>query len=200
RKEILMNIIDIIILVIIGLSTLSGYRKGFILSLFSVLRLFLSIIIARAIYPHVMDFLTQNTNIYNRINNFIYPKIEGLTNGQSLFTANTISDLIISLVIMFVIYLIINLLLSIVIRTIDSFFKLPILNTLNKFSGLIFGIIKGFLIVFIIYALLTPVIALDGQGLIASKTMESMLGKYFYRPGFLIDYLKNNYLYLMNIL
>ena len=195
-----MNIIDIIILLIIVLSTLSGYRKGFVLSLFSFLRIFLSVIIARIMYPYVTSFLAQNTNIYNYINNFIYPKIMNLTKGQSLFSPDTITDLIISLFIVLIIYIVVNIVLSIVINIIDSFFKFPVLNALNKFTGFVFGLVKGILIVFIIYALLTPVIVLNNQSFIATSTMNSTLGMYFYRPDFLINFLKNNYLYLMNLI
>ena len=195
-----MNIIDIIILLIIVLSTLSGYRKGFVLSLFSFLRIFLSVIIARIMYPYVTSFLAQNTNIYNYINNFIYPKIMNLTKGQSLFSPDTITDLIISLFIVLIIYIVVNIVLSIVINIIDSFFKFPVLNALNKFTGFVFGLVKGILIVFIIYALLTPVIVLNSQSFIATSTMNSTLGMYFYRPDFLINFLKNNYLYLMNLI
>lgn len=195
-----MNIIDIIILLIIVLSTLSGYRKGFVLSLFSFLRIFLSVIIARIMYPYVTNFLGQNTNIYNYINNFIYPRIMNLTKGQSLFSPDTITNLIISLFIVFIIYLVVNIVLSIVINIIDNFFKFPVLNALNKFTGFVFGLVKGILIVFIIYALLTPVIVLNSQSFIATSTMNSTLGMYFYRPDFLINFLKNNYLYLMNLI
>ena len=195
-----MNIIDIIILFIIGLTTLSGYHRGFVLSFLSLVRMFLSIIIARITYPYAIQFLTQSTNIYNSINSFIYPKITNLINGRSLFSADTITELIINLLVMIVIYFIINLILTIIIKSIDSVFKLPILNTVNKFAGLIFGLLKGVLIVFIIYALLTPVIALNQQSFIANATRDSALAEYFYRPEFLTNYLKQNFLHLINLI
>lgn len=195
-----MNIIDIIILAIIGLSTLSGYSRGFILSFFGFLRVVLSIIIARLTYPYALNFLTKNTNIYNSVKDFIYPKIIDLTSGQSLLSADLISDLIIKLFVILIIYVLINMILAIIIRSINNLFKRPILNSLNKFSGLVFGLVKGVLLVFLIYALLTPVIVLNDQSFIAKNTMDSALGMYFYRPEFLLDFLKNNYLNLMKLI
>lgn len=195
-----MNIIDIVILIIIGLTALSGYNKGFILSLLSLVRIFLSIIISRFTYPYIIDFLTKNTNIYYSINNFLYPKIMNLTNSQIFLPAKTITDLVIRLFIVLIIYSIVNAILIMIIRKIDRFFKLPILNTLNTFAGLVFGLLKGVLIVFIIYTLLTPVIILNKESFIATNTMESALGMYFYNPDFLLNFLKNNYINFMNFM
>lgn len=195
-----MNIIDLIILSIIVLTALSGYHRGFILSFLSLVKIFLSIIIARITYPYVIQFLTQSTNIYNSINNFLYPKITNLINERALFSADSITKLIINLLVMMVIYSIINLILSTIIVSIDRVFKLPVLNTVNKFAGLIFGLVKGVLIIFIIYALLTPVIALNPQSFIASATSASALAEYFYRPEFLTNYLKQNFQDLINLM
>ena len=195
-----MNIIDVIISLTIGLTALIGYHRGFVLSFLGLIKIFLSIFIARITYPYAMNFISQNTRIYNSLNDFIYPKIMDLTSGQGLFSAATISDLIIRLFIILVLYFVINIILSIIIRSIDSLFKLPVLNTLNKTAGLLFGLAKGTLIVFLIYALLTPFILLNNQSLLATNTMESTLGIFFYRPEILTDYLKNNYVNLMNLI
>ncbi|OLS01626.1 CvpA family protein [Tissierella creatinophila] len=193
-----MNIIDLIILAIIGLTALSGYRRGFILSFFSLIRLFFAIIISKALYPYIINFMTQNTSIYNGLNNFLYPKIQALLNGPSLLIADKITYLIIKLFIIIIIYFIVNSILILIIRQIDSFFKLPILNTLNKFSGLIFGFAKGVLLIYIIYALLTPVIMLKPESFISVSTTNSALARYFYKPDFILNYLKDNYLNLIN--
>ncbi|MGO1470177.1 MAG: CvpA family protein, partial [Tissierella sp.] len=106
----------------------------------------------------------------------------------------------IRLFIVLIIYSIVNAILIMIIRKIDRFFKLPILNTLNTFAGLVFGLLKGVLIVFIIYTLLTPVIILNKESFIATNTMESALGMYFYNPDFLLNFLKNNYINFMNFM
>jgi len=195
-----MNIIDIIIILIIGLSALRGWNRGFILSLFSLLKIFIAIIIARAIYPYLVEFLNEYTGFYPYIKEYIYPKINSFMNNEAIFSADIITNLIISLFIMIFLYFIINIVLSAFIRIIDGFFKVPVLKSFNKFTGFLFGAIKGVLVVLIIYALLTPIIALNGENIITVKTMESTLGIYFYKPDFLLNYLKDNYLYLLNSL
>lgn len=195
-----MNVIDIIILVIIALTAFSGYHRGFVLSFLGLVKIFLSIIVTRMIYPYAIEFLTQSTGIYKSLNDFLSPKISNLISETSLFTADTITGLIINLLVIMVIYSLINMVLSIIVRSIDKLFTLPILNTVNKSAGLLFGLLKGALFIFIIYALLTPVIALNPQSPIALLTRNSVLAQYFYRPEFLTNYLKESFLDLMKLM
>lgn len=195
-----MNIIDIIIILIIGLSALRGWNRGFILSLFSFFKIFIAIIIARAIYPYLVEFLNEYTGFYPYIKEYIYPKINSFMNNEAIFSADIITNLIISLFIMIFLYFIINIVLSVFIRIVDGFFKLPVLKSFNKFIGFLFGAIKGILIVFIIYALLTPVIVLNTDSFISVKTHQSILGNLFYNPDVIINYLQSNFLYLINLL
>lgn len=195
-----MNIIDITILLIIGLTALSGYHRGLFLSLFSLIRLFLSIVLSRIAYPYVIDFIRQDTDIYNFIASFLSPKIQNLLNSQSPISADAITHLIIKLFVMILIYSLINSILYLIVIKVDRVFKLPILKTLNKFAGLIFGFLKGVLVVFIIYALLTPVIMLNPESLIAVNTGNSLLAEYFYKPEFLLNLLEDNYFNLIKII
>lgn len=195
-----MNIIDITILLIIGLTALSGYYRGLFLSLFSLIRLFLSIVLSRIVYPYVIDFIRQDTDIYNFIASFLSPKIQNLLNSQSPISADAITHLIIKLFVMILIYSLINSILYLIVIKVDRVFKLPILKTLNKFAGLIFGFLKGVLVVFIIYALLTPVIMLNPESLIAVNTGNSLLAEYFYKPEFLLNLLEDNYFNLIKII
>lgn len=192
-----MNIIDIIILTVIALHALSGYVRGFVLSFLSLIRIFLSIAIVKLIYTSAIEFLTENTGIYNSLNNFIYPKVIELAKENILFSTSLISDLLSKLVIILFLYFIINIILSIIIRFIDSFFKSPILNRLNKSLGLVFGSAKGILIVFLIYSFLTPVIMLNNQSMLEINTSQSLLAHYFYHPEFLINLLQNNYPFIL---
>lgn len=62
-----MNIIDFIILGIIGISVVFGLYKGFINSVFSLLALFVSLFIAYSAYPHLADSLKSNESLVNTL-------------------------------------------------------------------------------------------------------------------------------------
>ena len=54
-----MNALDIIILCIIALCGLIGYRRGLIRTVYRIVSLFIALIIARMLYPHVARLLHQ---------------------------------------------------------------------------------------------------------------------------------------------
>lgn len=62
-----MNIVDFIILGIIGISLVFGLYKGFINSIFSLLALLLSLFIAYSVYPQVAGMLKDNDNLVNTL-------------------------------------------------------------------------------------------------------------------------------------
>jgi len=78
-----MNSIDIFILIILFLTALSGLRKGFVLSIFSIVGFILSLLIAKLYYPVVSRFLINNTGIFTKINTFVSERVLKLTRGTS---------------------------------------------------------------------------------------------------------------------
>lgn len=216
-----MSLFDIVIIIIIILTGLEGLHKGFILSAFSLLGTIIALLIAKEYYPLVSNFLINKTSFYHWLYEKIYPKVFNIMEGQGALSTDTllklikipkilinndmqgldynsaqilsesIAILLINIVGVIVIYIIANTILSILVAVINTFFKLPILNSFNKLSGLIFGLIKGILIIFIIYAILTPIISLNPDGLLATQTSNSVLGSYFYNNNIIIGYLEN---------
>lgn len=217
-----MNIIDIIIVIVLALNALDGLRKGLILSAFNLLGIIISIYISRKYYHIVSKYLINNTNIYNWIYEKVYPKVINMMNDEGLISLDTlmkfiklpeiikngnledidynsahiivesITILLVNIISMISIFIVISIILTITVQVINIFFKLPVLNLFNRGLGLIFGITKGVLIIFIIYAILTPVITLNSDGFIAEKTNESQLGYFFYNNNFIVGYLKDN--------
>lgn len=215
-----MNFADIIIIIIILLTGLGGFHKGFILSAFSLVGTILSLIIANRFYPLISNLLIDHTNFYDWLYDKVYPNIVNIIEGEGIFSLDTllkvmkipqifiknnmetidyssieiitgnITTLLINVIGIIIMFIIANMILSILIRIVNMFFKLPILNSFNKVGGLLFGLIRGILVVFIIYALLTPIISLNPDGLIAIQTTNSTLGNYFYNNNLIIGYLE----------
>ncbi|MBS4536983.1 CvpA family protein [Clostridium sp. D2Q-11] len=215
-----MTIVDIIIIIIIVLTGLEGFNKGFILSAFSLLGTIIALLIAKQYYHLISSFLINNTNIYIWLYKRVFPKISSIVEGEGSLTLDTllkiikipeilinndmqgidyssaqilsdiITILIINIIGIIVIFIIANILLSLIVTIVNIFFKLPLLNSFNKLSGLLFGLIKGVLMIFIIYAILTPIISLNPDGLISTQTTNSVLGNYFYNNNIIIGYLE----------
>jgi len=71
-----MNILDIVIVAIIALCAIAGYRRGLFRAIFKLVSFFIAILIARAIYPFVARALRQTV---------LLPRIEqGISNALDL--------------------------------------------------------------------------------------------------------------------
>lgn len=64
-----MNILDIIIIILILGLALTGYRRGFVRKLASLVSLVLSVVLVSACLPGITDFIKNNTPVYSFIVN-----------------------------------------------------------------------------------------------------------------------------------
>lgn len=62
-----MNILEIIILVLIALLAISGFRKGFVRKLASMVSLVLSLVLVSVFLPYITDFLKIHTPVYTYV-------------------------------------------------------------------------------------------------------------------------------------
>ena len=88
-----MNNVDIIIIVVIGFMVVSGYLRGFIKTLFSLLSMVITFVMTYYLYPYVSKFIMDKTNLYKNISetinkNFDFEKLlEGTISKESQFQA-----------------------------------------------------------------------------------------------------------------
>ncbi|WP_034429867.1 CvpA family protein [Caldisalinibacter kiritimatiensis] len=157
------------------------------------------------IYERVFKIMEGNENGLDKdliINGFKLPAPikESLGNNINLHTgeitksigqalANEFTYIFVTIISIIIVFLAAKILLAIVVHVVDSIAKLPILRTFNRLTGFAFGLIKGVLIIYIIFAILTPVISMFPEGFIATGTYESTLGSYFYTQNVIINYL-----------
>ena len=62
-----MNLLEIIVIIVIAGIALSGYRKGFVRKLASMLSLVLSVVLVSVFLPYMTDFLKNSTPVYDYI-------------------------------------------------------------------------------------------------------------------------------------
>lgn len=94
---------------------------------------------------------------------------------------------VISLIIAFIIA---RIAIMLIVRVLSLFSELPLLKQFNKILGLGFGLIKGVLIILIVFAILTPFISVSPNGLLAEGIFGSEVGYYLYDNNILLKYLK----------
>lgn len=66
-----MNWVDISVIIILAISSITGFYQGFVLSVFNLAGVILSYIIARLYYPLIAQFILNNQNLYEKIRGFV---------------------------------------------------------------------------------------------------------------------------------
>lgn len=199
-------IIDIAIILVVGLSTFIGYKRGLIKAIVKILSFFIAIILAFTLCTPATNMIIEKTVIDDNIENAIVKKIlpEGEKESQTVQIEQGLADLlkidkegtvknvaheftvkIIRAVAILAIFVAVKLLLLVFVLFTDIITKLPVIKQFNNLGGTIYGFIKGVLFVLTIFAfiyVLTPMIDVE----IVSKINDSILGKFIYNNNILL--------------
>ena len=196
---------DLIILIVIFLSTIIGYKQGLVKAALKILTFFIAFIITISIYKPVSAVIINKTNIDEKIEQKITARIipkkveermEVLPNsiieaGQNTVQelAKSISEKIISAGVFIVLFFSIKIILKFVTILADLITKLPIIKQFDKTGGIIYGFVKGMLFVLVVFAIIyvaSPLVNIQFINTINS----SIIGSYLYNHNFLIGFIK----------
>ncbi len=171
-------LIDIIILFIIALTTFIGYKKGLIKVAFKLVSFVLAIIISVVLYKPISSFIINKTTIDDNLETTILQRLSSsdttkdekeniissyysdIKNYSTNAMARSISTTIINIGCILVVFIISNLILLLFKFSGDLIAKLPIIKQFNSAGGFLYGLIKGFVIIYIflaIVALIAPI-------------------------------------------
>lgn len=197
-------VIDIVMCLIILLSTIEGYKKGLIKLGAKLFAGILAIIITLILFNPVSALVINNTSLDERIENAISENANKVINEQrpnsnTEFIQNATDGIvdnlqnnfvpeqsqntaigIVKIITIIVLFIFVNIILSIVFALADGISKLPILNQFNKAGGIIFGALRGALIVCIIILIIGVVARINPQSNITEKVNETYLTKQIY--------------------
>ncbi|WIF95846.1 CvpA family protein [Caminicella sporogenes] len=134
-------------------------------------------------FPKALQDLLLKSDTLQQYNQNV---MDNMYNHVSLVITKMIVDLI-SIV---VVFLLVKLLLNIIGFILNSIASLPVINSFNRLGGLIFGILKGIIMVYIIFALITPITVLSYDNSIVESLNNSYLAKYFYDYNIILDMLE----------
>ena len=200
-------VVDSFILIILVFTIIQGYRTGFVFTFIHTVGWILAIIMGFVWYPHVINFLKDKTDYYDFVNKTIADKasesadaqtsvfIEGLPDvlkdltAKAMSTAtdaiaNSVAINLSNLIFNIIGFLIVAICIKLILLFVTSLFSKKsndgFIGGIDGFFGLIAGALKGAIIVFIILAVLVPVTALSGGGIILESIEGSVVGSYLY--------------------
>ena len=208
-------ILDIVIIAILALSIIMGYKKGLINVIFNIFAFFLAIIITLVLYKPVSNIIIKNTDIQEKIETAIIENTKGeenkkeekTENGIQKYIENTMQNAeedakskaievvakdvstkcieIITALILFVITRIILIVLKFLTETLAN---LPIVKQCNEIGGLLYGVIKGILIIYVILTIMFFIISLKPEGMTENLIETSYITKFLYNNNIIVNY------------
>lgn len=165
-------LIDLILIAIIALFTFIGYRKGLIKVAFGLVSFILALVISIALYKPISNFIINYTPLDDKIettiserinssstsseetNNIIGNFYSNIKTTTTTAVADGISKTIINIGCIIIVFIISNIILLFFKFSGDLIAKLPLIKQLNNAGGFIYGLLKGFIVIYLLLALI----------------------------------------------
>lgn len=188
-------IIDIILIAILLLSAFSGYKKGLVKLGAKLFAGIIAIIITIIIYKPVSGAIINNTQIDEKIQDVILQNTTNIINENSQTTniitnqvkneilpneAENIAKNAVYILTAIVLFIIVKIILSIVISLMDFVANLPILKQFNEVGGIVYGVLRGILIICICILLMGVITKINPESTLNEKIQSSYLTKNIY--------------------
>ena len=170
-------LILLIVLAVLGLSALYGYKKGLVKILLSMVALLVTFVVAailtipvscmlkaatpidEGIEKSVSKLVTENEvvnvdsisnlNLPSPIEKVLVKGAEAAKDGFNEYIVGAVADVLLKAITFFVLIIIVYVVVTILINVLDFISRLPLINSINKTGGLAVGLVQGLLLVWV---------------------------------------------------
>lgn len=196
-------VVDLIIIAIVALSTFLAYKKGLVNLAIGLCAFVISIAITVILYQPISNLVINVTSIDEMIEDTIYEKAneimeknvneDDLTNSMIEMTKNemlpeTARNLAVNIVtggVIIVLFVGVKVALRFVSAFANAVAKLPIIDQINKAGGLVYGLLRGILIVYVILLIVNIPAQINPNNVVNENIQQSYLGKSMYENNIL---------------
>lgn len=204
-KENMFIVVDLIVLAILALCILLGYKRGLTGCIIKILSFFIALIVALVLFKPVSNIVVDNTKIDENIQTsivqvfekeeeqktedeeksspiveYITEEVENATEEKKNEIVNSaatkLSINIIKVLTFIVLFIAARIALIFVKALTNLITKLPLIKQCDKIGGILYGIIQGFVIVFIGLALVTFISTMINNYSILEMINKSYVG------------------------
>ena len=190
------TIIDIILLAVLILSAFLGYKKGLVKLGAKLFAGIVAIIVTIIIYKPVSGIIINNTGIDEKIENAIIENTTSFINENEQVpngVVNKVTDEILPAeaknmaknvvyaIMAIILFVFVKIALSVVISLMDFVANLPILKQFNEIGGIIYGIIRGILIVCVCVMFMGVFVKINPDSRLNKQIQNSYLTKSIYK-------------------
>ena len=138
------------------------------------------------------DIEDNNSNESNYIQQYIKDKISDTTeeakNKAIETTAETISKKIIEILTGVLMFITIRIVLIMLKFVSNQLAKVPIIKQCNEVGGIIYGLIKAILLIYLVLTIIFIVTSIKGNGVVHDAIQESYLTNYLYNNNMVVNY------------
>ena len=196
---------DLGILLLIFISTIIGYKVGFIKVAFRLLSFILALVIALVLYKPISNLIIDHTSIPHKIetqissrlssedksstDNIVSNYYNNVKNYSTNVMAHNISITIVNISSVLLVFIITRFLLFFLKFSTDLIAKLPLIKQFNHIGGFIYGIIAGFFIVYFIFTVITLLAPLIDLSKILNLINSSIIGNIMYNNNIIFMFL-----------
>jgi len=128
----------------------------------------------------------MSTQVVKVINSFVSEAIKQAKSDAAQYAAIQLSYMIIRLGTIISLFVITRCLLIMVSFVAELIVKLPIIRMFNRSGGLIYGVVKGFLIVYLLFGILSIISPLISDAGIIKAIQDSTIGSRMYNNNFIL--------------
>lgn len=197
-------LLDLIVLLIIGLSTFIGYKRGLIKVAFSLVSFILAIVLTIVLYKPVSNFIINYTPLDDYIEQSISERLDApettdeetenmvsnyynnIKNASTTVVANGISKTIINVSCMIIVFVVSKLALLLFKFAGDLIAKLPLIKQLNETGGLLYGLLRGFIIIYGLLALIAIIAPITNINNIVSMLNNTIITNIMYNHNIIL--------------
>lgn len=201
-----MNLfIDLGILLIILISTFVGYKKGLIKVAFGLLSFVIALIIALLLYKPISNFITNYTPIPEKIEtqiesrissaderetqNFVSNYYRNIKNASTSLIAHNIATSIINISSALIVFILSRILLFFLKFSTDLIAKLPLIKQFNHIGGFLYGLVAGFLIIYLLFTIITVIAPMINVNKVITLINSSIIGNIMYNNNIIFMFL-----------
>lgn len=196
-----LNWLDIAIIILLIVTCIVGMNKGFVKSCFNIIGVFISLFLAKIITPSVSKFMIDSTTIYKNLESLFEKRVGSLSkaslsllqllNIENGAIGETLTIIFINIACFICIFLISSIFINIFRDSLGRVIKKTPIKYIDKLGGAAMGLIKGGVLIFVFFAVITPLLGLLPQSNeLVTAIGTSKLAKYFYMYNFIIPWMQ----------
>lgn len=209
-------ILDVIIVAIIALNVYLCYRKGLVNLAVGLIAVVAAIILSVIFYKPITNLVIEKTGFDEMLENTIVETFvpEGASAGQVRYvgilsfleteignavnetendvayeTAGAMAEKVINLIVFIGIFTAVRVALFALTFVADAITSLPILKQLDDVGGILYGLVKALLIVYVVLAIASIVVSFIPSTVITDAIESSYITKFFYNNNLLLNIL-----------